>query len=234
MRMDIVLLVGNCFCSPLNGPQMVGFGLLLRSQQILVSQCRSPARTSKHSPTPSDPFDTPELGLQWGFWHEYDPARFETGKHFLQMAARGKGLNDSSVLTAPVGGHAYTIEVEVEVESGCEVGLLLFYNPEHATGITLTSAGINVRVANGLIFSDQDSKSSKATLRIVNDRQEVDFYFRLYQQPWQCTEYSVEISGMHHNVLCGFLDVRPALSAWGNNNAIFRNFRYWPDVKSPT
>jgi xylan 1,4-beta-xylosidase len=183
---------------------------------------------------PSDQFDSPELGLQWGFWHEYDRARFETGKHFLRLAARGKGLSDTSVLTTPVGGHSYTIEVDVEVEAGCEAGLILFYNPEHATGITLTSTGVNVRIANDLTFSHQDSGSSRATLRIVNDRQEIDFYFRRDQQSWQRTEDSAEISGMHHNVLGGFLDVRPALSAWGTGSATFRDFRYWPAVNLPT
>ncbi|NYF77821.1 family 43 glycosylhydrolase [Granulicella arctica] len=183
---------------------------------------------------PSDQFDTPELGLQWGFWHEYDSSRFETGKNFLRLAARGKSLNDTSVLTNPVGGHSYTIEVDVEVESGCEAGLLLFYNPEHAVGITLTSTGVNVRVANGYTFNHPDLKSSRATLRIVNDRQEIDFYYRTDQQPWRRIEESAEISGMHQNVLGGFLDVRPALCAWGANNAIFRNFRYWPAVNLPT
>jgi beta-xylosidase len=71
----------------------------------------------------------------------------------------------------------------------------------------------------------------RATLRIVNDRQEIDFYFRRPNQDWQRVPESAEISGMHHNVLGGFLDVRPALSAWGTGNAIFRSFRYWPETK---
>jgi len=179
---------------------------------------------------PSDNFNAPTLGLQWSFWHEYDASRFDTGKGFLRLAARGKELRDSSVLTNPVGGHSYTIEVDVEIEPGCEAGLLLFYNPEHATGITLASSGINVRVGNGLTFRHQSAKGPRATLRIVNDRQEIDFYFRFDQEEWQRAEESAEISGMHHNVLGAFLDVRPALSAWGSQSAKFRNFRYRPEV----
>jgi xylan 1,4-beta-xylosidase len=181
---------------------------------------------------PSDDFDSPKLGLQWSFWHEYDPGRFETGKKFLRLAARGKNLEETSVLTNPVGGHSYTVEVEVEVEMGCEAGLLLFYNPEHATGITLSSKGIHVRVGNGLTF-DHSNSTTRATLRIVNDRQEIDFYFRVDGQTWQRTEESAEISGMHHNVLGAFLDVRPALCAWGANSATFKKFRYWPQVDLP-
>ena len=183
---------------------------------------------------PSDRFDSPELGLQWAFWHQYDTARFETGKQFLRLAARGKRLEDTSVLTTPVGGHSYTIEIDVEIELGCEAGLFLFYNPEHATGITLGPEGIGVRIANGFAPASREPRSTRATLRIVNDRQEVDFYFRLPNRPWQRTQESAEISGMHHNVLGGFLDVRPAISSWGSGNVTFRDFRYWPEVNLPT
>jgi hypothetical protein len=40
------------------------------------------------------------------------------------------------------------------------------------------------------------------------------------------TEESAEIAGMDHNVLGGFLDVRPAVFAAGKGQATFRNFRY--------
>jgi len=192
-----------------------------------------PGKSQEVFDDPSDNFDSAELGLQWGFWHEYDTVRFETGKQFLRLAARGKRLEDTSVLSTPVGGHSYTVEVDVEVEPGCEAGLLLFYNTEHATGITLGPEGISVRLANGYTPSHSEIKSTRATLRVVNDRQEVDFYYRLPNGPWRRTEESAEISGMHHNVLGGFLDVRPALSSWGAGNAKFRNFRYWPEVKLP-
>jgi len=75
--------------------------------------------------------------------------------------------------------------------------------------------------------------ATRATLRVVNDRQEIDFYFRLPGQSWQKTEESAEISGMNHNVLNGFLDVRPAVFATGSGQATFRNFRYWAEIKVP-
>ena len=192
-----------------------------------------PGKSQDAFADPSDNFDSAELGLHWGFWHEYDTTRFETGKQFLRLAARGKRLEDTSVLSTPVGGHSYTVEVDVEIDSGCEAGLLLFYNSEHATGITLGPEGVGVRLANGYALGTGETKSTRATLRVVNDRQEVDFYFRLPNGPWRRAEESAEISGMHHNVLGGFLDVRPALSAWGAGGATFRSFRYWPEVKLP-
>jgi len=182
---------------------------------------------------PSDDFTTPELGLQWGFWHEYDAARFTTGNGALTLAARGKSLADTSVLTTAVGGHSYSVEIDVEVEPGCESGLLLFYNLDHAAGILLDGEGIGVRIANGYVPTRQQKGATRATLRVVNDRQEVDFYFRLPGRTWQRAPESAEISGMQHNVLGGFLDVRPAVYACGSGKATFRNFRYFSEAKVP-
>ena len=126
------------------------------------------------------------------------------------------------------------VEVDVAVDPGCEASLLLLYDPEYATGVTPGPQGLKIRLGNGLVFNHSLSNSTRATVRIVNDRQEIDFYFRLLDQPWQRTQESAEISGMHHNILGGFLDVRPALSAWGTGGATFRNFRFWPELKIPT
>ena len=70
---------------------------------------------------PSDDFTTSELGLQWGFWREFDPTRFKTGNGALQLNAHGKSSADSSVLATPVGGHSYTVEIDVEADPGCTV-----------------------------------------------------------------------------------------------------------------
>jgi beta-xylosidase len=183
---------------------------------------------------PSDDFTAPDLGLQWGFWHEFDQARFKTGAGVLTLEARGKTLAETSVLTTPVGGHSYTVEVDVEMEQDCVAGLLLFYNAEHSTGITVSPEGIGARLASGSTHSNLEKGATRATFRIVNDRQEIDFYYKLPGKPWRRTEESAEISGMDHNVLGGFLDVRPALCAYGTGIANFRAFRYWPEVQVPT
>jgi xylan 1,4-beta-xylosidase len=182
---------------------------------------------------PSDDFSTPELGLQWGFWHEFDRARFSTGNGALTLEAQGKSLANTSALTTPVGAHSYTVEVDCEISPGCSSGLLLFYNPQHAAGILLDAEGIGVRLANNYVPSRAHQGATRATLRIVNDRQEIDFYYKLPGQAWQKTQESAEISGMDHNVLGGFLDVRPAVFACGEGQATFRGFRYWPRIEAP-
>ena len=156
------------------------------------------------------------------------------GNGALTLEARGKAIADTPVLTTAVGGQSYTVEIDVEVEPGCQSGLLLFYDPEHATGILIDSDGIGARLGTGFIPSRYEKGATRVTLRIVNDRQEVDFYFRVPGKAWQRTQESAEISGMQHNVLGGFLDVRPALFACGSGKATLRNFRYWPEVKAPS
>jgi beta-xylosidase len=184
-------------------------------------------------PDPSDDFTAPELGLQWAFWHEFDPARFTTGHGALTLQARGHAIADTPVLTTAVGAHAYTVEVDCEIASGCGSGLLLFYDPQHATGLVFDDAGIGTRLANGYVANHYARGANRATLRVVNDREEIDFYYRLPGEEWKKTDESAEISGMNHNVLGGFLDVRPAMFAVGQGAATFRNFRYWPQVNAP-
>ncbi len=205
---------------------MAGFACPKASPPTLPFLCLFPGTTQQPFADPSDDFKSAELGLQWGFWREYDASRFTTRNGALTLAARGKSIADTPVLTTAVGGHSYTVEVDIEIESGCEAGLLLFYNPDHVTGILLDGEGIGVRIANGYVPTRQQKGATRATLRIVNDRQEVDFYFQLPGKAWQRMAESAEISGMHHNVLGGFLDVRPAIFACGSGKATLRNFRY--------
>jgi hypothetical protein len=61
-----------------------------------------------------------------------------------------------------------------------------------------------------------------------------------FSAPYTRSEVSLELVSRSavtkcgdHNVLGGFLDVRPAVFAAGRGHAAFRNFRYWPEVKSP-
>jgi beta-xylosidase len=189
--------------------------------------------TQQPAANPSDDFTSPKLGLQWAFWHEFDPARFTTGNGALVLKAQGKSQADTSVLTTPVGGHSYTVEVDCEITPSCGSGLLLYYDPHHATGIHFDQTGIGGQIANGYVPSRAAKGATRATLRVVNDREEIDFYYKLPDEGWRKCEESAEMEGMNHNVLGGFLDVRPALFAVGEGTATFRNFRFWPEVNAP-
>lgn len=182
---------------------------------------------------PSDDFSESQLGLQWTFWRAFDVHRFSIGNNALTLKAEGKTVADSSVLTTPVSGHSYTVEVDAEVTDGCEAGLLLFYNPAYFAGIVLTPEGIRVKVADGGPWGNAEKGARRAKLRVVNNREEVDFYYQLPGQEWKKAQASTEISCMNHNILGGFLDVRPAIYACREGYATYRQFRYWPEAKAP-
>jgi xylan 1,4-beta-xylosidase len=128
-------------------------------------------------------------------------------------------------LTCTTGDHAYSIEVDVETDAGCEAGLLLFYNSGHSCGIRIGPEGIGVRLATGF-NAETGVKAIRATFRIVNDRQVVDFYYRLPGEDWKRTQESAEVASVNHNVLGGFLDLRPALYACASGKATFKSFRH--------
>ncbi len=173
----------------------------------------------------SDDFTSPELSLQWQFWRDYDRSRLQTGDSRLVLTARGSSLADSPPITYITGDHSYSVEVDVECEQGCEAGLLLFYNQEHACGIRIGPEGIGVRLASGY-NPETGIKTGRASLRIVNQRQEVDFYYRLPGQDWKRTQESAEVASVNHNVLGGFLSLRPAIYACRSGRATFRSFRH--------
>jgi len=186
-----------------------------------------PAAAAAHAPPAnlSDDFMSPQLRLQWQFWREFDRSRFQTGDGRLVLAARGSSVDDSPVLTCITGDHSYMVEVDVEVESGCEAGLLLYYDQKHACGIRLGPKGVGARIASGYTY-DAGVTAARARLRIANDHQEVDFLYSLPGGQWTRARESTEVSGLRQNVLGGFLSLRPALYACGSGKAIFRSFAH--------
>jgi len=88
-----------------------------------------PGTRQERAADSSDDFTSPELRLQWAFWHEFDAARFTTGNGALVLQARGTSLGDTSALTTPVGGHSYTVEEDGYVSRCGTSRLLLFYSP---------------------------------------------------------------------------------------------------------
>ncbi len=45
---------------------------------------------------------------------------------------------------------------------------------------------------------------------------------------WNKIEYSLDISGFHHNAFGGFLAVRTGLCSMGEGTVTFKNFKYNP------
>src|ERR1035441_6422344 len=77
--------------------------------------------------------------------------------------------------------------------------------------------GIFTRATTGSPHGHEEKGAARAILRIVNDRQEIDYSGA--RQTMGEDGGLVELSGMNHNVLGGFLDVQPAIESAGRHGA---------------
>jgi xylan 1,4-beta-xylosidase len=171
----------------------------------------------------SDDFSSTTLSPQWRFWGECDFSRFNVGDGSLILDGKGQSPADSFPLTCVARDHSYEIEVDIESHGG-GAGLILFYNPNCFAGLIVDENGVRITghaFGDGWKIADAPARTS---LRLVNDRHEVDFLVRVEGQ-WR-RFFSIESSGFNHNTFGGFVSLRPALFSCGKGKAVFRRFRY--------
>lgn len=173
------------------------------------------------------------LDVQWQFWKGYDPARARLVDGTLTLKADGDSIATTSLLTRAAVDHVYTVEVDVEIEPGCEAGLLLFYDSAHVVGLRLSADPHPPQGSKATLVHGR-----RATLRIVNDNQEADFFYRIEDSAtaatgegksnarWTRLRDSLDVTCYNQNAFGGFLDLRPALYSCGTGSATFRNWRY--------
>jgi xylan 1,4-beta-xylosidase len=188
-----------------------------------------------HLPELSDDFSAGELGWQWRFVGELDHGRYALKDGALTLRAKGDSPSDTSApLCLIPRDAAYTVEVDVEITEGeIEAGLLFYYDQRCYTGIAVSNRmqsaqGIALRLHRShQIALKSETGAKKATLRMVNDHHEVDYWVSLDGE-WQKLPHGVDTAGWNHNTLGGFVSLRVALYAAGEGAAEFRNFRYMP------
>jgi xylan 1,4-beta-xylosidase len=173
------------------------------------------------------------LDVQWQFWKGYDATRVKLADGTLTLRADGDSIASTSLLTRAAVDHTYTVEVDIEIEPGCEAGLLLFYDSANVVGLRLSADPHAPRAGKATTLLH----GNRATLRIVNDNQVADFFYRLEEggtgdatAKWTHVRRSLDVSCYNHNALGGFLDLRPALYACGRGSATYRNWRYVASV----
>ena len=172
-------------------------------------------------------FSGTALDLEWQFWRDYDPDRARLTNGTLTLAAHADSIQKTSVLTRAAKDRTYTVEVDVEISPGCEAGLLLFYDNHHCCGLRLSSDPQTKSYSRTTVVP-----GDRATLRIVNNDQEVDFFYRLGDPSsagkWIHLRASLDATFYQQNALGGFLDLRPALYACGTGSARFRKWTCIP------
>lgn len=172
----------------------------------------------------SDDFRGKQLGVQWYFHQHYDPARFALTGDALQMEGVGDDPGQSRTLCVAPLHTSYEIETEVEVEGNAVAGLMLFCNANEYLGLSVSKENVVRRPQKGYRRYGRTDEpaigSSRAGLKIVNDAQDVRFYFKEGARPWRVMQPAMEISG-------GGV-VQAALFVSGAGRGRFRCFRYQP------
>ncbi len=176
----------------------------------------------------SDEFDAEELGLQWQFYKTYEKDRFTIDNGELTLQGRGTTAGESLPLTVRAMHRAYEIEIQVTPDADGTVGLMLFGSPESYIGLGVSADGKLHRVQKGFRRYRKDVgmaiPSGPVTFRIVNNKQDVRFYYKVGKGDWVVLQPGMDVS----ITAPGWHALRPALFATGKAQGRFQYFRYRP------
>jgi beta-xylosidase len=136
----------------------------------------------------------------------------------------GDSFASSSPLLVNSADRKYEFQVEYTIEPGATAGLCLFYDEQANLRISVDSKQFTV-------FNQQKSKiraknefGNHGYLRILNDENEISFYFGEDGKTWNRLERSIDATGFNHNVFGGFMSLRAGLFAFGEGSVRFDNF----------
>lgn len=193
-----------------------------------------PAGANPQKRTPlSDDFSNKMLSPQWQFYGEYDPLRYSIEDGAIAISAKGHSIADCSPMLCVPQDHSYMIDVEITTSHGAQGGLALFYNPAFASGIIADSTNILSNLRGWQFVTEKDVfEGGHVFLRLINYENTVDMFYSTDGTTWTKTENSFSVSGLHHNVLSGFMSLRIGLCAIGEGIVRFDNFTYSPLIPS--
>jgi xylan 1,4-beta-xylosidase len=177
----------------------------------------------------SDDFTASKFGVQWRFFkpspNEMARVRYDNGA--LVVAAKGRTPADCAPMTFSAGDHAYEIRVTLDDLKGAQGGMLLFYNERAYFGFGFDGRQMFTHVYGAeQDWMRMELRASRLYLRLTNDRQIVTMHYSTEGNAWTKHPWQFELSGVHQNVLGGFLSLCPALYACGAGDVRFREFRY--------
>jgi beta-xylosidase len=174
----------------------------------------------------SDDFSGKELGLQWQFLKQYKPNRVELIDGELQFRADGNNFQESSPLLVNAGDRKYEITVKFTIDDGVKAGLCIYYNEKANACIEVDNSDFSVIVRGKRKCRMKNTLGNTGYLRILNDNNEVSFYFSSDATNWIRVERSIDATGYNHNVFAEFLSLRTGIYVFGKGSALFDDFEY--------
>ena len=185
-------------------------------------------KTSVKDVSLSDDFSADELGLQWQFFKKYTPelVHFENGT--MIMDATGNSFGSSNLLLVNASDRKYEVQVEFTLDDDVTIGLSTYYNTVGNARLEADKNSFKVFVQGARKITEENTIGNHGYLRILNDENEVSFYFSADGEKWSRVERSIDATGYNHNVFAEFLSLRIGLYAFGNGKVVFDNFIYNP------
>jgi xylan 1,4-beta-xylosidase len=174
----------------------------------------------------SDDFSSNELGLQWQFYKSYKPERIKLSDGRIELKAEGSSFDDSSPLLVNSSDRKYEVRAEFSIDNDVRAGLCLYYNELANVRISVDTANFTVFVQKNAKIRVRNEVGNHGYLRILNDNNEVSFYFSADGTKWNRVERSLDATGYNHNVFGEFLSLRAGIFAFGKGKAVFDNFVY--------
>jgi len=174
----------------------------------------------------SDDFSGEKIGLQWQFYKKFSPERITLSEGTIKLSSEGGSFDDSSPLLVNSSDRKYEIQVEYTIDEGVTAGLCLYYNETANMRISVDRERFTVFIQKNAKIREANKLGNHGYLRILNDLNEVSFYFSSDGKEWTRVERSLDATGYNHNVFGEFLSLRAGLYAFGNGTVTFDNFKY--------
>ena len=174
----------------------------------------------------NDNFDGDKLKPQWQFFGEYDVRRYQFVENRLALKAKGDSISDSSPLLCIPSDKSFIAEVELNIEGKATGGLVIFYDKKAHSGILADNEDVIANLQRWQFPAEKKVIKNHVFLRLKKVENIVDMYYSTDGIKWNKIENSVEVSGLQHNVLGGFLSLRLGLCSFGDGIVKFNNFTY--------
>lgn len=181
---------------------------------------------SKHDTGLSDNFNSGKLGLQWQFFKDNDPKRISFDNGSLLFAAKGNSFDNTTPLLVNTSERKYEVTIEYTIDEGVTAGLCLYYNETANARISVDTASFAVFNQKNRKISEKNTLGRHGFLKILNDDNEVSFYYSSDSKIWNRVERSLDMTGFNHNVFGGFMSLRAGIFAYGKGRVRIEEFKY--------
>src|SRR4029079_3545095 len=174
----------------------------------------------------SDDFSGKQMGLQWQSFKHFPSERITLKDGVLELSATGTSFENSPPLLVNAADRKYEVIVEFTLDGNATAGLTLFYNEQGNMRITADKDQFAVYNQKSRKISIKNEIGNHGYLRILNDENEVSFYYSTNGKDWKRAERTIDATGYNHNVFGGFMSLRAGIFAFGEGKVVFDNFVY--------